>query len=43
MGHLKLMMSSEEFSRWACELELRIDDQEEMEMQANVNAEVQQK
>ncbi len=40
VGHLKLMMSSEELSGWGAELELRRDEQEEAEMQARVDAEV---
>ena len=38
VGHLKLMMSSNEFSGWAAELELRYDEQEEADMQDRVNA-----
>ncbi len=41
VGHLKLMMSSREFTAWACEFELRDDDQREAEMGDNVNQEVQ--
>ncbi len=41
VGHLKLMVSSEEFSAWACEFELRSEDQEEQEMHDRTNAEVQ--
>ena len=40
VGHLKLMMSSEEFSTWAAEYTLRDEDREEAEMQARVDAEV---
>ncbi len=41
VGHLKMMVSSRELTMWACEFELRADDEREAEMHDNVNAEVQ--
>ncbi len=41
VGHLKLMVSSKELTMWACEFELRQDDEEEAEMHDGVNQDVQ--
>ncbi len=40
---MKLMMSSEEFSTWACEFDIRLEEQEEAEMEDRVNAETHKK